>query len=162
MNIFKGLAMVAGLCAASPALASSLVLEANGARAQDRWGGELGLGYAFDIGRISLRPIGGVFIHHDENNPNRTDYFSNGQSRCRAPNGQFTDTSDCAAIAFKGYAKAEALYVFPQGYELGGGARFSSDSVRPYGTLALPVGTKARLKGNVGDRYYALGLKVSF
>lgn len=162
MKIIKGLALVAGLFAASPVLAKGFGVEANGANAQDRWGGEVGIGYAVDIGRLSLRPIGGVFIHHDENNPNSRDYFSNGQSRCRAPNGRFTDDGDCMAIAFKGYAKAEAVYVFPRSIEIGGGARFSSDTVRGYATLAVPIGERTRVKANAGDNYYALGVTFGF
>ncbi len=163
MNIMKGLALVAGLCAASPALADGVMLEANGARAQERWGGELGLGYTFDIGRFSLRPIGGAFIYSDENGRYRRETFNNGSTICRdRETGAFADKERCNNAAVDWYGKAELTYTIPQGMEFGGGARFSDDKVRGYGTVAFAIGRDLRLKGNIGNRYYALGLKAQF
>ncbi len=64
MKMFGGLLAAAAMTVLAPsAFADGVVLEANGARAQDRWGGELGLGYTLDAGGFSIRPIGGVFVH---------------------------------------------------------------------------------------------------
>lgn len=59
------------------------------------------------------------------------------------------------------YGKVEATYSFAS-VEVGGGARFSSEKVRPYGTIGMTVSPKVKLKGNVGDRYYALGIRADF
>jgi hypothetical protein len=70
-----------------------------------------------------------------------------------------TTGKSVAAIA---YAKIEATYSIPLVAEVGGGARFSGDKVRPYGTVAVPLAPKISLKGNAGPKYYALGLKAGF
>ncbi|WP_241490671.1 hypothetical protein [Sphingomonas sanguinis] len=163
MKIIKGLALIGSLCAASPALADGVMLEANGARAQERWGGELGLGYTFDLGRFRVRPIGGAFIYGDENGRYRNDTISGGRTVCRDySTGAFADKDRCNSVSVDWYGKAELTYVIPQGMEFGGGARFSADKVRGYGTVAFPIGGDLRLKGSIGDRYYAFGLKAQF
>lgn len=60
------------------------------------------------------------------------------------------------------YAKAEATYTFPMFAEVGAGARFSGDKTRIYGTASVPLLPMLRLKGNIGDRYYAIGLRAGF
>lgn len=155
-------AVLAASMTAAPA-AAQVQLEANGARAQQRWGGELGLGYSLRLGGFRLTPLGGVFIHRGDNDRYYRDTFSNGQSRCRdSTNGQFADDGDCVNLAAKWYGKLEATYAIPAGPEIGAGARFSGDRTRPYGTIAFPIGPSARIKGNVGDRYYALGVNFGF
>jgi hypothetical protein len=66
MNICKslglGLAMVVLGAAASSVQAKGLGAEGNYGRAQGGWGGELGAGYAFDLGAFSLTPSAGVYL----------------------------------------------------------------------------------------------------
>lgn len=59
------------------------------------------------------------------------------------------------------YGKVEATYSVPLIATLGVGVRASEDDTTPYGTVALPIAPLLSLKGNVGDGYYALGLKLS-
>ena len=159
-----GVAFVAALAAnCATASASGIALEANGARAHGRWGGELGLGYSFTAGGFSLRPLVGGFLYKGDNDRYYEDTFSNGQTRCRdSETGQFADDSECNDVAVKAYAKIEATYSIPMVAEIGGGARFSSEKVRPYGTIAVPLAPKIRLKGNAGPKYYAIGLTAGF
>ena len=83
-SIFRlALALSLSMGAADTALADGFVIEGSGARAQDRWGGEVGLGYSVDVARFSIRPMGGVFVYAGENDRYFTDVFDNGQSRCR-------------------------------------------------------------------------------
>jgi hypothetical protein len=152
---------VAAACATT-AGADGVMVEATGARAQQRWGAELGVGYTVNIGRLNLRPIAGVFIHSGDDDRFERDTFSNGQSRCRdTRTGQFASDSDCVDIAAKAYGKVEATFSVSPTAEIGGGARLSGDWVRPYGTIAFGRG-QARLKANAGDRYYAIGASFGF
>ena len=145
------------------ASAKGLGLEANGARAHGVWGGELGIGYSLSAGGFSLRPVVGGFLYKGNNDRYYEDTFSNGQTRCRdSETGQFAADEKCDNLAVKAYAKIEATYSIPMFAEIGGGARFSSDKVRPYGTVAVPLAPKIRLKGNAGPKYYALGLTAGF
>lgn len=149
--------------AAPIAQANGVAIEANGARAHSVWGGEFGVGYNFTLAGFTLRPIGGAFVYKGDNDRYYEDQFSNGQSRCRdSSTGQFASDAKCDNTAVKAYGKIEATYTLPASVELGGGARFSSEKVRPYGTVSFPIGPKIRVKGNAGDRYYALGLRADF
>lgn len=73
------LAAISLAWASAPAFASSIVVEANGARAHDVWGGELGLGYNLTLGGFTLRPIAGAFVYQGDNDRYQIDHFSNGQ-----------------------------------------------------------------------------------
>mgnify|MGYP001571324731 CR=1 FL=1 len=120
---------------AMPAAASAqeIAVEGNLARAQGHWGGEFGVGYSLHAGPITLRPIGGLFLHSD--NDERE---------------------------VKAFAKAEATVTIPALAELGAGARISGDRTRVYGTAAFDLLPKLKLKGNVGDRYAAIGIMGQF
>lgn len=137
-------------------------VELTGARAQSEWGLELGVGYAAKLGPIVARPIVGMFLHEGEDNGYSRDTFSNGESRCRAPNGQFARDEECVNIAIDWYAKGELVYETATGFELGGGARFSNEKVRPYATAAFAVSPQFKIKGNAGERYFAAGLTLGF
>ena len=137
--------------------------EALGTRAQGEWGGELGVGYSAQFGPIAIRPLGGVFVHKGDNDRYYRDTFSNGQSRCRdGDTGQFASDSECVNIGVDWYAKAEVAYVAPSGFEFGGGARFSSEKVRPYGMVSFRLSPSLKLKGNAGPNYFALGVTAGF
>lgn len=147
-----------------PAAASAQVaIEANGARAQSRWGGELGLGYNLRAGPITFRPIGGALIYAGDNDRYDRQTLANGNTVCRdTSNGQFANRDRCGNTAVSWYAKTEATVSIPLVAEIGAGARFSSDKTRFYGTVAFPVLPALKVKGNVGQRYFAAGLLASF
>jgi hypothetical protein len=162
-KLFRAALAFVAVVQAAPVMANEVMVEANGAKAQGRWGGELGVGYSLTAGRFSLRPIVGAFIYKGDNDRYYKDTFSNGQTRCRdGETGQFAKDSECNNVAVKAYGKIEATYSIPATVEIGGGARFSGDKVRPYGTMALPLGPKVRVKANGGPKYYALGLAAGF
>ncbi|WP_066515205.1 hypothetical protein [Sphingobium cloacae] len=60
------------------------------------------------------------------------------------------------------YGRVEAAYTLPASATIGIGARFSSAHTRPYATLAMPLLPKLRVKGNVGPKYYAVGLTLGY
>ncbi|HEX7781981.1 MAG TPA: hypothetical protein VF509_04165 [Sphingobium sp.] len=104
-------------------------VEANGARADGHWGGEVGAGYALDLAGFSLTPGAGLLLH-------------DGNARL--------------------YGRIEAAFQIPASARIGAGVRFSGDHSRPYGTVAFPVLPMVALKGNVGPKYYALGLTLGY
>lgn len=131
-----GAVIVAGMAVlggAQGAQANGLVAEANLARWHGDWGGELGAGYAFEAAGFTLRPMAGVMLQDD---------------------GDGTGT--------KLYGKIEASYTLPASVELGLGARLSGDRTRSYALVSLPLAPKIRVKGNVGDGYFALGARLDF
>jgi hypothetical protein len=60
------------------------------------------------------------------------------------------------------YARAEATYTIPASLTLGIGVRASSAHTRPYATLAVPLLSRLRLKGNLAPKYYTAGLTLGF
>jgi len=165
MNFIK-LAVLSAVIAVVPVAdvqAKGFGGEALGTRAQGEWGGELGIGYNAQLGPIAIRPIGGIFVHKGDNDRYYNDTFSNGQSRCReGQTGQFASDSKCTNIGVDWYAKAEAAYVATSGFELGGGARFSAEKVRPYGMAAFRLNPTLKLKGSGGPHYFSLGVSAGF
>lgn len=151
----------ATLFLAQPALAG-VALEANGARADGRWGGELGIGYSLGLDGFSFTPIVGGFVYQGDNDRFYMD-DNGGNPRCRdSLNGQYAADSECDNTVVRAYGKVEATYSISLGPELGGGVRVSKGNMAPYGTLAFPLAPMVKLKGNVGDGYYALGLRARF
>ena len=55
-------AIAAIMLTASPAFAQ-ISVEANGARAEGHWGGELGVGYSLGAGGFKLTPGAGLLVH---------------------------------------------------------------------------------------------------
>ena len=55
-------AIAAFMLTASPAFAQ-ISVEANGARAEGHWGGELGVGYSLGAGGFNLTPGAGLLVH---------------------------------------------------------------------------------------------------
>ena len=60
------------------------------------------------------------------------------------------------------YGRVEATYSLPAFATIGAGLRFSGDNTRPYATIAMPLIPKLRAKGNIGPKYYALGLTLGY
>src|SRR3546814_16909371 len=110
-----------------PAMANGIMVEANGARAHGRWGGELGLGYTLSAGGFSLRPIVGAFIYQGDNDRYYEDDLSNDKTRCRdSTNGQFAKDDLYDNTAVKAYGKLEVHYSITPVAAHGGGARVIS------------------------------------
>lgn len=161
-HLFIALFGVALFGALPSAASAQIAIEGNGARAQGRWGAELGVGYNLGVGPFTLRPIVGALIHSGDNDGFFEDDFDNGQTRCRdSSNGQFARDDLCNNTALKPYGKVEATFTVPLVAEFGAGARVSSDRMRLYGTAAVNLLPKIKLKGNIGDRYVAIGLMAS-
>lgn len=60
------------------------------------------------------------------------------------------------------YGRVEATYSLPAFATIGAGVRFSGDNTRPYATIAMPIVPKLRAKGNIGPKYYAVGLTLGY
>ena len=60
------------------------------------------------------------------------------------------------------YGRVEATYSLPAFATIGAGVRFSGDNTRPYATIAMPLIPKLRAKGNIGPKYYAVGLTLGY
>jgi hypothetical protein len=60
------------------------------------------------------------------------------------------------------YGRIEAAYALPASLTLGAGVRISGDSPRPYATVAMPLLAKFQIKGNVGPRYVAVGVRLGY
>ena len=160
--VLIGLAVVS-LSAASIAQAEGIMVEGNGVRSEGVWGAELGLGYELGAGGFTIRPIGGVLVYQGDNDRYFEDTFDNGQTRCRdSANGEFAEDRLCDNTALKPYGKLEASYTIADGIEFGGGGRYDGGKIRPYGLASFPIAPKVRLHGNVGDEFFALGLRGSF
>ncbi|WP_292634863.1 hypothetical protein [Novosphingobium sp.] len=77
------IAAMISLAATTPAFASGVVVEANGARAEGRWGGELGAGYEIPVvAGLRLTPAGGAFLYKGDNDRYYED-GNGGNPRCR-------------------------------------------------------------------------------
>lgn len=60
------------------------------------------------------------------------------------------------------YGRVEATYALPGSLAFGAGVRISGDDPRPYATVALPLLPKVSVKGNLGPKYAAVGLRVGY
>lgn len=153
----------ASLCAVSAPASAKVTLEANGGRSEGTWGGELGIGYSIlSLGGFSITPSVGAFIYRGNNDRYYMDN-NGGNPRCRdSTNGQYASTMLCDNTAAKAYGRIEATYSPPTAFTFGVGARYMSDHVRPYGTVAFPLAPKIIIKANAGPKYYAAGLSARF
>jgi opacity protein-like surface antigen len=149
----------AAAAAASPA-AAQVSLEANVAKSEGQWGGELGAGYSIiSIEGFRVTPGVGVFIFDGQ----RDGFALDGADRCVGPTGERADKEYCDDAVTKIYGRAEATYTLPfAGLTAGFGGRLMSGEIRPYGTVALPLLPLLNVKGNVGHKYVAAGLNARF
>lgn len=60
------------------------------------------------------------------------------------------------------YGRVEATYSLPASLTFGAGVRISGDDPRPYATVAMPLLPKVQVKGNLGPKYAAVGLRVGY
>ncbi|GAA4773310.1 hypothetical protein GCM10023219_20670 [Stakelama sediminis] len=144
-----------------PTASAQIVAEANGARVEHQWGGELGVGYRVGTHGFSITPTVGAFIYHRDNGR----YYmedNGGNPACRdQETGQYADKSRCTNLAVRAYGRVEASYHIPRSLTLGGGVRIGEE-IRPYGILAFPLAPKLDLKANAGPHYYAAGVRFNF
>lgn len=143
--------------AASPA-AAQVVAEANVARAEGDWGGELALGVpVISDGGFSITPAAGAFFHHRDH----PGYDEVG-GQCLNQQGSPVSDGNCDNSGTKIFGKVEATYRLPTSLAFGIGARFISGDLRAYGTVAMPLLPRIDLKGNLGDHYLAAGIQARF
>ncbi len=160
MKAYVAAALAAVLsCATTPA-AAQITLEGNGARADGEWGGELGIGYAVGAAGFKVTPIVGAFVYAGDNDRYYED-DNGGNPRCRdGDTGRYAKSSYCDNTAVNIYGKVEATYSIPLIATIGAGVRFSERDTTPYGTVALPITPGLKVKGNIGDGFYAVGLRL--
>ncbi len=164
---FITITISAALALASPAFASNVTGEINGAYIAHTWGGELGAGYHLNTPALpgfNITPVVGAFIYKGNNARYYVDTFPNGQSRCRdRTDGQFANSGLCGDTSYAAYGRLEASYSFA-GVSLGGGARYDTlvEKVRPYGTVSIPLAPGMRIKANGWKDYYSLGIAVNY
>lgn len=60
------------------------------------------------------------------------------------------------------YGRIEATYSLPASLTFGAGVRISGDDPRPYATVAMPLLPKVQVKGNLGPKYAAVGLRLGY
>ncbi|MBH0111824.1 hypothetical protein I5E68_02510 [Novosphingobium sp. YJ-S2-02] len=162
MSYRHALALAAGLAAAAAMTASpasaQVTAEANVAKWKGQWGGEIGVGYPIlRDGGFSVTPSVGAFIY-DRDHPN---YYEVGDECYRRVDDAPAGESRCDGSGLKAYGRVEATYSLPM-FSLGVGARAMGDSVRAYGTTAMPVMPMIDAKLNLGDGYLAAGLQARF
>jgi hypothetical protein len=96
------------------------------------------------------------------------DYFDNGQSRCRGPNGQFATDESCIAIESLYAYSIDAVGLIPASpVLLGGGIRFEGDTKTWFGSAGagwIRNGGKAllSLRGNFGQDYVSGLVTIAF
>ncbi len=114
--------------------AAQVAAEGNVAKMDGDWGGEIGLAYDAPLvpGLLNFSLGGGAFVH---------------------------DGADDVDIDL--YARAEAKATVADTFALGAGARLGSD-LDFYGTVEVPLAPLLKLKGNIGEDYFAAGLRFGF
>lgn len=159
-NYLLRLAIVAAAFAGANGASAQVVVEGNGARADGHWGAELGAGYNFGTHGFHLTPMIGAFLyHHDDGRYEMYNNGGNSQACHNTTNGQYADKANCAHIAVRAYGRLEATYTVPMAATFGAGVRIG-DEVKPYGTVAVSIAPKVKMKGDAGPGYYALGLHL--
>ncbi|MCJ2182635.1 autotransporter outer membrane beta-barrel domain-containing protein [Novosphingobium sp. 1949] len=150
--------LAAGLVALASPAAAQVTAEANVAKWQGQWGGEVGVGYPIlQDGGFSVTPSVGAFVY-DRDHPR---YAEDGGVCYRRADDVAVKDSHCDGTGLKAYGRIEAMYSLPM-VSLGVGARYMGDSVRAYGTAAMPVMPRIDAKVNVGDGYLSAGLLARF
>lgn len=157
--LFATAATAAAVLGFSAPASAQVTAEANVAKWQGQWGGELGVGYPIlQDGGFKVTPSVGAFIY-DRDHPG---YYEGDEDVCyRRSDGAAVGESRCDGSGLKAYGRIEASYSLPI-VSLGVGARVMGDSVRAYGTAAMPVMPMIDAKVNVGDGYLAAGLQARF
>lgn len=143
-TILNAIAVLGLFASPAHALANGLGGELTGGKADGQWGGELGLGYDIGMGPIIIRPIAGAFLSRD-----RSDCGNGAGDACHSTAASF-------------YGKVEAAVAIPAFAQVGVGARYAREKVRPYALIALPIAPKLKVAGQVGDHYVSAGVRFGF
>lgn len=164
MKIWMKLALATamGFGAAQAASAQGLVLDAGAARAEGRWGLEGSVGYRIGGLGFAVTPSVGAFAtKSDDENRFVEEPDPDGGTQCRdTRDNDIVRSFRCENGDFRPFGRVEATFAIPLIAEAGIGVRVSEASTTPYGTVAMPIFPMAKLKGNVGKDYVALGLRV--
>ncbi|HUD30241.1 MAG TPA: hypothetical protein VMQ93_15335 [Novosphingobium sp.] len=150
---------VVALAVAVPATAATVTAEANVARSEGDWGGELAVGVpVIQDGGFAITPAVGAFFHKRDH-----DGYYDDNSQCfRKSDDEQVSDGKCDDSGTKIFGKVEATYKLPMSLAFGVGARFIGDDLRAYGTVAMPLAPFIDVKGNIGDHYLAAGLQAKF
>ncbi|WP_404479873.1 hypothetical protein [Novosphingobium sp. BL-52-GroH] len=152
------LAGVSALTATAPA-AAKVTAEANVARAEGDWGGELAVGVpVIEDGGFSITPSVGAFFHKRDHDG----YYKDSSQCFRSSDDEQVSDGKCDNSGTKIFGKVEAMYRLPMAFSLGVGARLIGDDLRAYGTAAMPLAPFIDGKVNVGDHYLAAGVQARF
>lgn len=161
VNALLAAAAMAG--ASEAASAQGLVVDAVGASVEGQTGVEGTVGYRIGILGFALTPSVGAFATRSDDMRYIEEPDPAGGTRCRdSQDGDIDHDLRCENADLRLIGRVEATYTVPLIAEAGVGVRLSKGGTKPYATAAVPIFPMAKLKGNVGDGYYALGLRVGF
>lgn len=156
-------AAAVALAASEGAAAQGLVVDAGGARVHDQWGVEGTIGYRMGILGLSVTPSVGAFATRSDEDRYFEEPDPAGGTRCRdSRDGDIDHDLACENADLRLIGRLEATYAIPLVAEAGLGIRVSKGDTTPYATVAMPILPMAKLKGNVGEDYLALGLRIGF
>ncbi|HWH18492.1 MAG TPA: hypothetical protein VNT77_09210 [Allosphingosinicella sp.] len=145
------------------AFAQGLVLDAAGARVHDQWGVEGSVGYRMGFLGFSVTPSIGAFATRSDEERYLEEPDPQGGTRCRdSRDGDVVHDLRCENADLRLIGRVEATYAIPLIAEAGLGVRVTRGDTTPYATVAMPTFPMAKLKGNLGEDYVALGLRVGF
>lgn len=146
-----------GVAAAGP------VVDVGIARSAGRFGAEASLGLRLGLLGFAITPSVGAFARRSADNRYVEEPDPAGGTRCRdSRNGDLDRDLFCENANLTPFGRVEATFAIPLVAEVGAGVRMSKSETMPYATAAMPFFPGVKLKGNVGDGYYALGLRVGF
>lgn len=155
------LLLAAALAATSAcAHANSFQFNLNGARSYGRWGGEISAGYRVQFAIFDVTPLAGSFLMGNGHGyEEKAD--SQGFAHCFGPADTIVNDHRCDTKS-RGFAALEAGVTIPLAARIAVGARYIGSSVKPYGSVAMPLFSKLSIKVNGGQHYAAAGLNLGF
>jgi hypothetical protein len=165
MSIWTKALLAAGIAitASGAASAQGLVADAAGARVKGQNGIEGTVGYRIGMLGFAVTPSIGAFATRGDEERYLEEPDPAGGTRCRdSRDGDIVRDIRCENADLQLIGRLEATYALPLLAEAGLGVRISRGDTAPYATVAMPIFPMAKLKGNIGKDYLALGLRVSF
>lgn len=155
------LAGAIAVAASDGASAQGLVVDAAGARVADQWGVEGTIGYRMGILGFAVTPSIGAFATRSDEDRYLEEPDPDGGTRCRdTEEGDIDHDLRCENADLRLIGRVEATYAIPLVAEAGLGVRVTKGDTSPYATVAMPIFPMAKLKGNLGKDYMALGLRI--
>jgi hypothetical protein len=151
------------LGAPGAASAQGLVADAAGARVRGQNGIEGTVGYRIPVLVFTVTPSVGAFATRSDQERYLEEPDPAGGTRCRdSSDGDVVQDIRCENADLRLIGRVEATYALPLIAEAGLGIRISKGDTTPYATVAVPIFPMAKLKGNVGKDYLALGIRLAF